>query len=103
MPNIRIPTPLRTYTNGDTEITVQGTTVGEALHDLTHQHVELRQHLYNEDGKLRAFVNIFLDGDDVRHLNGENTAINAESNLRIVPSVAGGLMYKHNINMSKTQ
>ena len=103
MANIRIPTPLRTFTNGDTDITVKGNTVGEALLDLTSQYVELKQHLYNEDGKLRAFVNIFLDGDDVRHLNGENTAINAESRLRIVPSVAGGLIYSHTVNMSKMQ
>ena len=103
MPNIRIPTPLRPYTNGDTDITVKGNTVGEALHDLTNQHVELKQHLYNEDGKLRAFVNIFLDGDDVRNLNGENTALNPESSLRIVPSVAGGCMYKHTLNMNGKQ
>ena len=49
MANIRIPTPLRTFTNGDTDITVKGNTVGEALLDLTSQYVELKQHLYNED------------------------------------------------------
>ena len=101
MATIRIPTPLRTYTNGKTDITVKGNTVGEALHDLTTQHVALKQHLYNEDGKLRAFVNLFLDGDDVRHLNGENTAISADSTLRIVPSVAGGLVYQQTINMRR--
>ena len=103
MATIQIPTPLRTYTNGETEITIKGDTVGEALHDLTTQHVALKQHLYNEDGKLRAFVNIFVDGDDVRHLNGESTAINADSSLRIVPSVAGGLVYQHIVNMRKSQ
>jgi len=103
MANIQIPTPLRTFTNGETDITVKGNTVGEALHDLTTQHAALKQHLYNEEGKLRTCVNLFLDGDDVRHLKGENTAINAESSLRIVPSVAGGLIYSHTVNMSKMQ
>ena len=87
---IKMPTPLRLYTDGQTEINVQGNTVGEALKDLMSQHNELEQHLYNDDGQLRAFVNIFVDGDDVRHLNGVDTQITPDSILRIVPSVAGG-------------
>ena len=91
MTTIKIPTPLRTYTDGKMEITVQGNTVGDAINDLVTQHTHLKQHLYNENGQLRAFVNIFLDGDDVRHLDGENTLIDNNSTLRIVPSVAGGI------------
>ena len=90
MATIRIPTPLRTYTGGEAEITVSGDTVGAALQDLTTQHEQLRKHLYSEKGELRAFVNVFLGGDDVRHLNGENTPLQTDSRLRIVPSVAGG-------------
>ena len=90
MATIRIPTPLRAYTNGEVEITVSGDTVGAALQDLTRQHEQLRQHLYSEKGELRAFVNVFLGGDDVRHLSGEDTPLQANSRLRIVPSVAGG-------------
>ncbi len=90
MATIRIPTPLRTYTSGEAEITVSGDTVGAALQDLTRQHGQLHQHLYSEKGELRAFVNVFLDGDDVRHLNGDDTPLQSDSRLRIVPSVAGG-------------
>ena len=90
MPTIRIPTPLRPYTNGQSEVTVEGITVGEVMQDLTNKHEELRQHLYNEDGKLRPFVNVFLESTDVRHLQGESTTVTDESRLRIVPSVAGG-------------
>ncbi|MCH2538917.1 MAG: MoaD/ThiS family protein [Anaerolineales bacterium] len=91
MATIHIPTPLRAYTNGETQITVSGTTVGAALQDLTSQHTQLQQHLYSEKGELRAFVNIFLDSDDVRNLKGEDTPLEENSRLRIVPSVAGGL------------
>ena len=91
MATIRIPTPLRAYTGGEAEITVSGDTVGAALQDLTAQHEQLRQHLYSEKGELRAFVNVFLAGDDVRHLTGEDTPLQADSQLRIVPSVAGGI------------
>jgi molybdopterin converting factor small subunit len=90
MPTIRIPTPLRTYTGGQSEVAVQGDTVGAVMQDLTDKHSELRQHLYNEEGKLRPFVNIFLDNEDIRHLQGETTAVADEDKLRIVPSVAGG-------------
>ena len=90
MPSIRIPTPLRPYTDGQSEVSVSGATVGEALRDLTEQHPTLRQHLYNDGGELRPFVNVFLNSEDVRHMEGVDTAIEAESALRIVPSVAGG-------------
>ena len=90
MPTIRIPTPLRTYTDGQSEVAVEGDTVGAVLQDLTDQHSELRQHLYNDAGELRPFVNVFLGSEDVRHLQGETTAVTAEDKLRIVPSVAGG-------------
>ena len=61
MTTIRIPTPLRPYTNSQAEITVTGETVGAVLSDLTRQHPTLRQHLYSESGELRAFVNVFLN------------------------------------------
>ena len=90
MPTIRIPTPLRPFTNGATEVAIAGTTVAEAMRDLTAQHPQLQQHLYGSDGELRAFVNIFLDSEDVRHLQGTATPLPASARLRIVPSVAGG-------------
>ncbi|RME08905.1 MAG: molybdopterin synthase sulfur carrier subunit, partial [Anaerolineae bacterium] len=60
MPTLKIPTPLRPYAGGQAEITVQGSTVGEALADLVAQHPELKKHIFSEDGDLRPFVNLFL-------------------------------------------
>jgi molybdopterin converting factor small subunit len=89
MATIRIPTPLRTYTNGSTTVLVKGHTVGEALQDLTRQHPDLSEHLF-DNGKLRNFVNVFLGEDDIRYLDGEATALEAGDKLRIIPSIAGG-------------
>ena len=90
MASIRIPTPLRPFTDGLSEIEVSGDTVGAALRDLTAQHPDLQQHLYNDGGELRPFVNVFLNSEDVRLMQGEDTAIAVDAALRIVPSVAGG-------------
>jgi molybdopterin converting factor small subunit len=91
MTTIRIPTPLRQYTNGQAEIAVAGPDVGAALADLTGRHPALRGHLYTEGGELRAFVNVFLNDEDVRHLQGAATPIGDADRLMIVPSIAGGL------------
>ncbi|HUN24054.1 MAG TPA: MoaD/ThiS family protein [Anaerolineales bacterium] len=87
---IRIPSPLRPYAGGKTEIPVAGETVGAALADLAGQFPDLRKHLYNESGELRPFVNVFLGSEDVRHLQGVDTPISEATQLRIIPSVAGG-------------
>lgn len=89
MTSIKIPTPLRVYTNNQAQVTVSGDSVGAALNDLTTQYPELRQHLFS-GSELRNFVNIFLGEEDVRFLDGLNTEITAEDNLRIIPSIAGG-------------
>ena len=89
MATIRIPTPLRPYSGGASAVAVSGATVGEALDDLTHQHPQLRSHLY--DGEvLRSFVNVYLNKEDVRGLQGSQTAITADDTLMIIPSIAGG-------------
>ena len=90
MPNLRIPTPLRTYADGQTEVVVQGNTVGEAMNDLTNQYPALRPHLFNGDGQLRPFVNLFLNEDNVRDLQGEETALKEDDRLILIPSIAGG-------------
>lgn len=89
MATIKIPTPLRTYAGNQALVTVSGETVGGALQDLVEQYPDLRPHLFNEN-ELRNFVNIFLGEDDVRFLDGLDTEIESESNLRIIPSIAGG-------------
>jgi len=90
MPRLRIPTPLRPYTEGQTEIVLQGTTVGAALEDLTDRYPALRQHLFTEGGELRAFVNLFLNEEDIRQLAGVDTPLDETDTLRLIPSIAGG-------------
>lgn len=90
MATIRIPTPLRPYTGGQSEVVVAGLTVGTALADLTTRYPPLKQHLYADSGELRAFVNIFLNQNDVRELNGVDTPLGESDRLMIVPSIAGG-------------
>lgn len=90
MTTIRIPTPLRPYTNSQAEVPVTGATVGDALSDLTRQYPNLKQHLYNAGGELRAFVNVFLNDEDIRHIRGADTPVQERDRLMIVPSIAGG-------------
>ena len=90
MAKIHIPTPLRQYAGKQPAVEVKGSTVGEALRGLVSQHPELRRHLYNEEGKLRAFVNVYLNDEDVRYLQKDATAVQDSDNISIVPSIAGG-------------
>ena len=89
MPTFRIPTPLRPYSGGNSQIQVSGETVGDALNDLTGQYPELRQHLY-EGQKLRSFVNIYLNQEDIRYGDGVETSVKEDDTLMIIPSIAGG-------------
>ena len=87
---ILIPTPLRVYTNNQDTVEAEGSTVGELLSNMTNEYTELQKHLYNEDGKLRSFVNIYLNDDDIRYLDKAKTPVKSEDTISIVPSVAGG-------------
>lgn len=89
MASIKIPTPLRAYTNNEAQISVSGETIGAALSDLVSQHPDLEQHIF-ENGKLRSFVNIFMGDEDIRFLDGLETEIESDTHLRIIPSIAGG-------------
>ena len=90
MPTLKIPTPLRAYAGGLAEVSVQGKSVGEALADLTARYPNLRQHIFNEAGELRPFVNLFVNDEDFRYLDGVETEIQESDLLRIIPSIAGG-------------
>jgi len=91
MPNtIHIPTPLRPFTDKQESVQVSGGTVGELLADLTKKHDGLRKHLYTDEGKLRNFVNVYLNDEDIRYLQREATPVKPGDSLSIVPSVAGG-------------
>jgi molybdopterin converting factor small subunit len=87
---LRIPTPLRSYAQGQTEVNVQGSTVREALDDLVTRFPNLKVHLFNDSGELRPFVNLFLGEEDVRHLQGVDTPLVESDKLMIIPSIAGG-------------
>ena len=91
MPNtIHIPTPLRPFTDKKESVEVSGATVGDLLADLTSRYDGLKKHLYAEDGRLRNFVNVYLNDEDIRYLQREKTPVKPGDSLSIVPSVAGG-------------
>ncbi len=90
MNKIHIPTPLRQYVGKQASVEVPGTTVGEAMAALVAQHPDLRKHLYTEEGKLRAFVNLYVNDEDVRYLQKDATALKDGDSISIVPSIAGG-------------
>jgi molybdopterin converting factor small subunit len=90
MPQIQIPSPLRQYTGKLAAVTIRAKTLGDALAGLVAQHPELKRHLYTDDGKLRAFVNVYVNDEDMRYLAKEATALNDSDTISIVPSIAGG-------------
>jgi molybdopterin/thiamine biosynthesis adenylyltransferase/rhodanese-related sulfurtransferase/molybdopterin converting factor small subunit len=87
---ILVPTPLRPYTDKKDSVDAEGATVGELLADLTTKHAGLKTHLYNEQGKLRSFVNIYVNDEDIRYLQKEQTPVKPGDTISIIPSVAGG-------------
>jgi len=87
---ILVPTPLRQYAGKQSAVEVPAGTVGEALNALTSAYPDLRKHLYSDEGKLRAFVNVYLNDEDIRYLQNDATAVKDGDTLSIVPSIAGG-------------
>lgn len=87
---IRIPTPLRKFTDNQESISVEGATVGEALSQLTERHPELRGRIFTDDGSVRRFVNIFANSEDIRFQENLETAVSDGDTVSIVPAIAGG-------------
>jgi len=85
-----IPTPLRQYTGKQDAVEVRAKTVGDALSQLTSDYADLKNHLFTEDGKLRTFVNIYLNDEDIRYLDKDKTPLRENDIISIVPSIAGG-------------
>jgi molybdopterin converting factor small subunit len=85
-----IPTPLRQYADKKESLEVQARTVAEALAAVTTQYGDLRKHLYNDEGKLRSFVNIYVGDEDIRFMQKDQTPLNDNDVISIVPSIAGG-------------
>lgn len=90
MTAVKVPTPLRPYTEGQKEIEVEANTVGDALGSLAETYPGLKKHLFDDEGNLRSYVNVFVNEDDVRGLEGEDTSIGPDDQITIVPSIAGG-------------
>jgi sulfur-carrier protein len=89
--NIHIPTPLRAYTGGRETVSIPGATVSAIFQQLTVSYPELKPHLFTPEGKLRSFVNVYLNDDDIRYLDGkEESTVQDSDELTIIPSIAGG-------------
>ncbi len=90
MAKILIPTPLRQFADKKDSFEVTASTVGEALGQLIAAHGDLKKNLYNDEGKLRSFVNIYVNDEDIRYMSKEATAVAPTDTISIVPSIAGG-------------
>ena len=90
MPSIKIPTPLRKYTNNDAEIKVNAKNVQEALIDLTSQYPDIKNHLLEEDHSLKGFVRLYIGSDDIEGKDGLQTSVNENDRINIIPAIAGG-------------
>ena len=90
MAKVLIPTPLRQFTGKQDAVSVTGGTVGEVLQALISQYPDLRKQIFNDEGKLRSFVNVYLNDEDIRYLQKDATAVKDGDNISIVPSIAGG-------------
>ncbi len=90
MPSVRVPPVLRQHTGGATELSVEGDKVGAVLESLVSQHPDTREQIFSEEGELNRFVNIYLNDEDVRVLDGLDTAVGADDTIMILPAMAGG-------------
>jgi molybdopterin synthase sulfur carrier subunit len=88
--NVRIPTPLRGHVDGAASIELAGATVGEVLHELARRHEKLRGRLFDEHGELNRFVNVFLNDEDIRFLQGLDSPVKDGDGVVLVPAIAGG-------------
>ena len=87
---VMIPTPLRAYAGKHESVDLQAATVAEALSALTSRFTELKRHLYSDDGRLRSFVNVYVNDEDIRYLQKDQTQVREGDTISIVPSIAGG-------------
>jgi molybdopterin converting factor small subunit len=88
---VMIPTPLRAYADKQESIQLQASNVGEAMQALTARFKELKKHLYSDDGRLRSFVNVYVNDEDIRYMQKDQTPLREGDTVSIVPSIAGGL------------
>jgi len=91
MAKLIIPTPLRKFTDNQSSIETNGSTVLEAVTHLTETHPDLKEHLFDENGKLRSFVRIYVGEEDIKQLDRENTKVSSGDTISIIPAIAGGV------------
>jgi len=91
MAKVLIPTPLRQFTGKQDAVSVAGGTVGEVLQALISKYPDLRKQIFNDEGKLRSFVNVYLNDEDIRYLSQESTPTKDGDTISIIPSIAGGV------------
>jgi molybdopterin synthase sulfur carrier subunit len=87
---VRIPTPLRRFTNGADEVGTDGATIGAVVNDLEKRHPGIKERLCDDEGRVRRFVNIYVNGDDIRFLSNLETPVKDGDEVSIVPAIAGG-------------
>jgi molybdopterin synthase sulfur carrier subunit len=92
---VNIPTPLRKFTNNTAKLNVQANTISEMLEKLTVDFPDLKKHLLDANGKVPSFINIFVDDDDIRNLQSEQTVVKENTTVSIVPAIAGGSLPHH--------
>lgn len=90
MTTVRIPVPLRKFTDGADEVPAKGRTVAEIIDDLDRTHSGMKARLFQEDGKIRRFVNIYVNDEDIRFMQNLETPVSDDDELSIVPAIAGG-------------
>ncbi|MDR3181690.1 MAG: MoaD/ThiS family protein [Planctomycetaceae bacterium] len=90
MITIQLPTALRAFTDGLSDVQVEAATVDEALRQLTEKYADLQRHLFGDDDKLRSFVNVYLNDEDIRSADGTATAVKSGDTLMLIPAIAGG-------------
>jgi molybdopterin synthase sulfur carrier subunit len=88
--NVRIPTPLRKFTNDQTDVPIEGASVGQVIDNLEASHGGIKEKLVDDDGAIRRFVNIYVNDEDIRFLDGADTEVKDGDSVTIVPAIAGG-------------
>jgi molybdopterin synthase sulfur carrier subunit len=89
---VRIPTPLRTLTNGAVEVTVEGNSIKEVIDNLETNHTGIKERICDEKGQIRRFINFYLNDEDIRFKDNQETPVNDGDQISIVPAIAGGVI-----------
>lgn len=91
MAKVFIPTALRLFTEGSSELILNGENVGKIIDELVSKYSDLRTHLFTNEGKLRSFINIYINEEDIREKDGLDTQVSETDTILLIPSIAGGI------------